>query len=463
MPDSVILVDFGASRVKCVQWSYTGQRVIASVECASPIARYGTTGAVELEPEAYWNAFLETAGTLSQQAPDVEDIWLCTEMHGCMLVDTDSPTPLTPYISWQDQRASFAVPGARSTLDDLQVHATDFLHHTGMRLRSGLPGPNLIHMARKGSLSRAARFATLSDWLMLRGGEREPQCHLTLAAGTGLYSLVERAWLPTLFAGSGTDLSGVQFPRISTLAHPIGHIRLAGRSLRVWGGIGDMQAAAHGGTFPQGSDILINLGTGSQVIAITPQGVAGVDRRTSATGQEFFAVTHIPSGRALNVFASFLDESAALGGGTAFFWKLFSELKAQDVLHAAPSVDMNVFDAAWKYAGGGRIGGIHEHQFHPRNLVLAIASSWLHQYAEALASINPQHPSATFLLTGGLPRRAAFIPAVLEQLLKRRCIMPDLRTGEDTLDGLLSLAEHQRSADQSTFHTPNTRHRNETL
>lgn len=457
MPDSTILVDFGASRVKCVQWSFADQCVTASVECASPKARHGKAGEVEFEPEAYWTVFLETVGKLAQQAPEVEDIWLCTEMHGFMLVEADSATPLTPYISWQDQRASFSDAHARSTLDDLQTQATDFLHHTGMRLRAGLPGLNLSHLARQGSLPRTARFATLADWLLLRGGEGAPQCHPTLAASTGLYSLVERDWFPALVATSAADLSGIQFPRIHEPGQPIGQVRLAGRLLRVWGGIGDLQAAAHGGTFPQRSDILINLGTGSQVLTITQQPVPGVDSRPGAAGQHFHAVTHIPSGRALNVFASFLDECAALGGGQAFFWRLFSELDAREVLQASPSVDLNVFEAAWKYVGGGFIAGIQEHQFLPCPLILSIARSWLQQYVDALASMDPQHPSATFLLTGGLSRRAAFIPAVLEQLLQRHCIMPELRTGEDTLDGLLRLAEQQRSAHQpapSTFHTP---------
>lgn len=445
--DSVILLDFGASRVKCVLWSYTNGCVIASEECTSPNARYGSAGQVELDPEDYWDALLQTAGELLNHAPDVKDIWLCTEMHGFMLVDSDIARPLTPYISWQDQRASYTEKGMQTTLESLKSRAENFLHHTGMQVRSGLPGINLIDMACKGSLPNAARFATLSDWLIMRGGERVPKCHLTQAAGTGLFSIVERKWMPTLLANTEIDLSGIQFPKISSLSEPIGHIRIGKHTLRVWGGIGDMQAAAHGGMFPQCADIIVNLGTGSQVMARVTQSISGVDRRPGITEKEFFAVTHIPSGRALNVFASFLDETAAIGGGNRFFWKLFTELAAKDVLDAAPVVDLNVFDSAWKYDGGGLVRGIHEHQFTPHNLILAIARSWLQQYAEALSVITQQNTSKTFLLTGGLSRRASFIPVVLEELLQRRCIMPKLNTGEETLDGLLNLAKKQRNKD----------------
>jgi hypothetical protein len=160
-------------------------------------------------------------------------------------------------------------------------------------------------------------------------------------------------------------------------------------------------------------------------------------------GEEFQAVTHIPSGRAINVFASLLDEAARLGGGEPFFWKMFSELEVDEVLNAPASIDLNVFQAAWKYSDGGKVTGIHEHGFGPRGLALAIARSWLQQYVDALETLAPAHPSASFLLTGGLSRRAGFIAPVLEHLLGRTCLEPVLRTGEDTLDGLLSLAERQ--------------------
>jgi sugar (pentulose or hexulose) kinase len=444
MPDSVILVDFGASRIKSVLWSYAEGRVTASRESAAPVAKQGVFGEFEFEPEDYWTAFEETAGALARFEPQASDIWLCTEMHGFMLVDSNSPTPLTRYISWQDQRACRPMAAGTSTLQTLQPLAECFLHHTGMRLRAGLPGLNLAHMARLGTLPPNARFVTLSDWLLLRAGETAPETHATLAAGTGLYSLELRTWFPGLLTDLEPERARLRFFPVNDLSRPLGQVQLAGRALQIWGGIGDMQAAAHGGTFPRASSILINLGTGSQVMVLPVKEQPGVDRRLSPMGQLFQAVTHIPSGRALNVFAALLDDCARIGGGTPFFWKLFAELTAEEVRDASDCVDLNVFQAAWKYTGGGKVSGIHEHNLSPRTLVRSIARSWLQQYANALNTISPDHPCTSFLLTGGLSRRAGFIAPVLEYLLGRRCLVPALRTGEDTLDGLLDLAERRR-------------------
>lgn len=454
MPDSVILVDFGASRIKSVLWSFAEGRVTASRESPAPVAKPCVSGEVEFEPEDYWAAFEETAGALARLEPQASDIWLCTEMHGFMLVDSESPTPLTRYISWQDQRTCQPMSSGISTLQTLQPLAESFLHHTGMRLRAGLPGVNLAHMARLGTLPPNARFATLSDWLLLRAGEAAPETHVTLAAGTGLYSLESRTWFPGVLPDLEPVRTHLRFFPVNDLSGPLGQVQFASRALQVWGGIGDMQAAAHGGNFPDASSILINLGTGSQVMVLPIRDQHGVDRRLSAMGQLFHAVTHIPSGRALNVFATLLDDCAQMGGGTPFFWKLFAELTAEEVRDAPDFVDLNVFQAAWRYRDGGKVSGIHEHNLGPRKLAQSIVRSWLQQYADALKTISPNHPCTTFLLTGGLSRRAGFIAPVLEYLLGRHCLEPALRTGEDTLDGLLDLAERQNSQSNNIPSSP---------
>ena len=289
-------------------------------------------------------------------------------------------------------------------------------------------------------LPESFRLFTLADWLLWRGGERDPAIHASLAAGTGLYDIHRHAWSPELAAVAGLTGNGAQLPRVVPAGQPLGRIRLAGRELPVFGGIGDLQAALHGADFPGRARMAVNLGTGSQVLRAGEGLPVAVERRPGVGGADFAAITHIPAGRALNVFAGFMDECAELGGGRPFFWQLFARLEASQVLAAQLSVDMQLFDAAWRYVDGGAIRNIHEGRFAPPLLVAAIAKAWLSQYALAMAELDPAGEEQSFILLGGLSRRADWVATVLATLSGRKVLPTEPATGEETLDGLLRLA-----------------------
>jgi hypothetical protein len=105
------------------------------------------------------------------------------------------------------------------------------------------------------------------------------------------------------------------------------------------------------------------------------------------------------------------------------------------------NIDMGVFAAAWRYQHGGAILNIHEGRFSLDTMLAALAKSWLMQYAAAMTALDPARQQSSFLLGGGLCRRAAFILPVLEALTGRVGQTGESRTGEETLDGLLSLAQ----------------------
>lgn len=432
---TTLLVDFGASRIKSAAWCHQKKKIIAVKECAAPTPNFGADGAVEISPQDYWIAFEKTAGEILREHQEIDSLWLCTEMHGVMLCDVNSGEPLTPYISWRDERASRS-----STLDDLQKISADFFLKSAMKLRCGLPFVSLAHLNKTHQLPKSFRFLTLADWLLWRGGEKDPAIHASLAAGTGLFSVKEKNWSEDLAKMAGLDFQKIIFPKVVDAGQKIGEINIAGRKIKVFGGIGDLQAAAHGAGFPTLAKLLINLGTGSQVIGYTNNPVATLEIRPGVNGENFSAITHIPSGRALNVFANFFDSCSARGDEDSAFWNIFSSLSSEEVLNADLNVDLAVFEAAWNYKNGGSISGIMEGKFSARGLIAAIAKSWLKQYAQAISEIDPQQQSASFLLAGGLSRRGKFILPVLEILTKRKGIMAQTITGEETLDGLLALS-----------------------
>lgn len=435
----ILLVDFGTSRVKSVVVSTDSYKVLDEAQSASPAPSFGPEGEVEISPEGYWSALEATAGVLASRHPKVAALWLCSELHGVIAADAEG-VPVTPYISWRDGRASKADASDTSTFDRISRSADLLLSLTGMRVRPGLPVSSLAHLAGQRRLPDRFRIFTLPDWLLWRGGERDPAVHVSMAAGTGLYDLTRQNWSRQLAELAGLDGFGIIKSRIVPMGQMCGRIRLANLDLPVFGCLGDVQSTAAGTGFPQAANIVVNLGTGSQVLFKTRAVPTDVERRPGADGAEFAIMPFIPSGRALSVFAELLDGSAALGGGKPFFWSRFAELSAAEVLEATLQVDLNVFEAAWRYRGGGSIGAIREGHLAPVSLMSAIAKAWLTQYVEAMDRLDPARREQTVLVSGGLSRRAQFILPVLAVLSGRTPRLAATASGEETLDGLLALS-----------------------
>lgn len=438
MNSRVILVDFGASRIKSVVWSLSKNNLVDSVEVPSPNPIFGANGEVEVEPEKYWNCLEATAGVLLKKYPDIEELWICSEMHGALIIDKNG-VPLTRYISWRDERVKKSKP---STLqDESAVNSVDeFLELTGLKLRAGLPCITIPYVVRQSKISGPKILCAIVDWLLYRGGEHGPKIHSSLAAGTGFYSLVSNAWINQSQDSSDEFTSEISFPQIAKIGEVLGQINLCGHRVNVYGGVGDMQAALQGAGFLSDTNLLINLGTGSQVVKARMNSQIAVDRRISCNEEIFSAITHIPSGRALNVYAQFIDSCSTLGGGKPIFWNIFQSLTVDEVISSQIEVDLNVFEAAWKFEKGGEIAGIRENQFMPKSFIAGLIKSWLSQYAKAINFLDPEGRDKEYKIAGGLARRASFILPTLDLLTGLKGSLATTVTGEETLDGLLKMA-----------------------
>lgn len=434
-----LLIDFGASRVKAALWT-DGDIRGPTFEVPSPVPLVGADGSVESLAEGYWQALEQAAKALARSNHDLDALWICSEMHGAVITPITGEGHSASYISWRDERAVRPWRGEASTLALSPIDAVWFRSVTGMSPRPGLPVFTLAHLVRAGVLAECSRLFTLVDWLLWRGGAPDPGVHLSLAAGTGLYDLQSGRWSADLLRICGLTPGRILLPRVVPAGGSLGQIKLLGRSIPVYGGFGDLQAAAAGADFPAAAPLLINLGTGSQLLASAPDLPAELERRPAVSGDLFGAISHIPSGRALNVFANLLDQAGHTAGGVPFFWRLFADLRPEEVLRAPATFDLNVFASAWRYREGGTITGIHEAGITLHEFMASLARSWLGQYAEAASIVDPRSRLRQFRLSGGLARRCSFVLPVLQHLLKRSGSLAETVFGDETLDGLLASA-----------------------
>ena len=417
----IALADFGASRVKCVVVDLETDTVIDSIDVASPSSTHTTTNnTFEIVPQKYWHALEQTAGLLISKY-SIQDLWICSEMHGFIL--TQAGQAVTGYISWKDQRAT-------SALNVLGQRSQQFANLTGMRLRAGLP----IVTASAMSLPNNAKLNTLVDWLLLCGGEHDPKSHVSLTAGTGFYDINQNSCTNEFLQ------SELEFCRVTTDIHErLGQITLSGNTVNVYGGIGDLQAALYGAGLATGGAV-VNLGTGSQV-AVLPAD-KGNELRPFIHGDYAGVITHIPGGRALNVVANLFDGIASASGGKPVFWELWQQLDVNDILNSPLHADLNLFDSAWRRSATSGFIGLQEHCSDPHQVLLGIAKSWAQQYVDALNLLDPTHNITSVMLTGGLARKSRFlIPLMLKLNSTRKYALANNCTGEDTLDGLLKMCK----------------------
>ncbi|TAK87948.1 MAG: hypothetical protein EPO20_00455 [Betaproteobacteria bacterium] len=439
---AILLVDFGASRVKGAL-AEEGH-ILARHEEPAPQARYGVAGEVEIDPRGYGTLLKTIIGRLSSPSlPRPKALWLCTEMHGFMLEDGKG-TALTPYISWRDMRATYPLSsGDEPTLSACERQSGEqFSRITGMRLKSGLPFLGLAHLARQKNLPRGARFLTLPEWIAVSVGSYAGRVHVSSAAGTGLYDLDAAKWSETLLAACGASSAELRFADPTSADDmELGCCDVGQRAaVSLCGGFGDLQAAVYGAGVPSRARAAFNIGTGSQVVRAVRDLSGKAERRPYFANRELAAITHIPSGRALNLFAGLFDGIAhGSGGAPGLFWRLLGSLTFDQILNAPLTVNMNAFPGAWRFSGGASIGALLERCASAETVVASIALAWLRQYAEALGIIDADREEREVVVAGGLPRRCPAALKSLEVLTGRR-MLPSGVEEDETLAGLLRLA-----------------------
>jgi hypothetical protein len=409
-----ILVDFGASRIKSVLVDTDTDTVIDLCSEVSPSSQHQIIdGKFEVPAIEYWNVFESTVNNLILKHGTPDAIYICAEMHGFVL--TNNNEPLTGYISWKDQRVK---------MQEVEQYTDQFFQTTGMKLRSGLPFVSMFKVRTQFTVP--VRFNTLVDWILIKGGCSNPKSNITLAASTGFVN-TDNKWVIN---------DNIEYNQITTdVTECLGYVIVGDHSIPVYAGLGDLQSAMYGAGLGENVDAVLNLGTGSQVVC---KYIKGTEIRPDVNGNPTSVITHIPCGRALNIFANFVNNIA----GANIFWDKWSNITFKSVIDSAPSSNINFFEAAWKWNGDSGFIALTEER-NTLDLVLPeIARTWVQQYIDAINELDPTATCKQVAVIGGLAQRSPFLIPTLNIIDSSRMYnYVNSITGEESLDGLLKVAK----------------------
>ena len=159
------------------------------------------------------------------------------------------------------------------------------------------------------------------------------------------------------------------------------------------------------------SDLLVNLGTGSQVISNSKR------------------ISFIPSGRVLNVFNTFFNSL-----GLDMFDK-FSQLELIDLEKSSLEFDLNIFSKAFRFNGGGVINNILENNFNVDNFIASLFKNYIEQYIEI---INSYQGIKKIYLTGGISKKYKLISNYISHKTNIKTVVNSMEH-EDTHIGLVNI------------------------
>ncbi|MBN1126078.1 MAG: hypothetical protein JXA82_13810 [Sedimentisphaerales bacterium] len=295
-------IDIGTSKIAAVIIDKDGE-LLAVQSCLHHTDRNPVCGQAEQDALI----LLKTTQTVIHNLPKTLRRQVCAvgvtgQMHGILCID-DKCNPLTPLITWQDQRCD------SQFLQSLQVQ-------TGYRLSSGFGCATLAWLISDGKLPDKMNSAcTIHDWLVAKFcGLESTVTDPTDAASWGLFDLnqldwdweavdrtgIPRSWLPKVVS-SGMIAGFMTRDIADAFGLPKG--------ISVVTAIGDNQASLLATLQYPDTELALTLGTGGQLSAVMQEGFRPVFLPLDSS----FEYRPFPNHRTIAT-------ASALCGGAAWRW-----------------------------------------------------------------------------------------------------------------------------------------------
>ncbi|MEI0493618.1 hypothetical protein R4J17_14375 [Brachyspira intermedia] len=414
---SKLLIDFGASRIKSVLLQndifVNNIDYLPPLPCSSSDTKYEVL--ITHIKDIFYNIVKDNINN------NIDSIFICSEQHGFALINDNNF--ITEYISWKDNRAVEKIDGL-STIDFVKLNLPNFKKHTGMNIKPGIPSINLLHMMRLKSIPNRIKIISLPE---IFGGNK---IHSTMLAGLGIWDIYKKERYEDLFKLYSNMGYEVIF---NEPTYDIEYIDNIYDNMKLYTAVGDNQCAILGSNLGN-NQLIINMGTGSQIAKLDILDInTNMEQRPYFKNNSLSIITHIPSGRALNCFIGFIDECFKYVSSEMSAWKLFSNIKLEDILNSSMNFNLKVFDSSYGFENGGSINLIKENNFNIKNYIASLLKSYIEQYFEIIDEYSIKYTD--ILLAGGIPMKISLIKDYIKNIKKENVIVNGCKEDE-TLQGL---------------------------
>jgi glycerol kinase len=260
---SAIALDLGTTSIKAGLLDRDGELGNIIARPAPKITVDG--GCYESDALAYAATAEQVLDECIAQAGDCKALGLCSQRSSFLVWEQATGQPLTPLISWQDNRGA-------SSCEALRVHQKLIRNLTGLpltpyyfapKLRAVLQdNPAWLARLRNGEL----RVGTLDTFLIWRWtAGRHFVTDASMAARTLLMDIRQQQWSPQL-----CELFGIPLGILPEIKPSTGLNLRLNVGLALQASVGDQSAALIASVSEDQAEALVNLGTGCFVVRYLP-------------------------------------------------------------------------------------------------------------------------------------------------------------------------------------------------
>ena len=356
---------------------------------------------------------LELKESLALEFSPVAAIGVTGQMHGILYLDR-AGRAASPLYTWQDGRGN--LPYAGST------YAAQLSARSGYALASGF-GLVTHFINREHNLvpAEAVTFCAIQDYIAMLLTRREtPLLHASNAASFGCFDLAAQAFDRSAMEKAGLDHSIL--PAVTAETAVIGQ----DGSVPVAIAIGDNQASVLG-SLRENGDLLVNIGTGSQVSAVVsaPAPFPAGAVRPYVEGKFLLVGSPLCGGRAYALLHRFFARCAQrFGGDGRDVYDVMNDMAAEQ-----PDVHTLIVDP--RFCGTrndptlrGSVSGISEENFTPEQLTRGVLWGMADELHELYMQMPLASPAAGLVGSGNGVRKNPVLRQYLEEQFGLKLKLP---------------------------------------
>ena len=392
---TLIGLDIGTTSISAVAVEASTGALLRSVTVPNDGILPSPDGVSRLQaPARIAETALGLKESLVAEFSPVAAIGVTGQMHGILYLDR-AGRAVSPLYTWQDSRGN--LPYGEST------YAAHLSARSGYPLASGFGLVTHFINREQGLVpSEAVTFCTIQDYIALLLARRKtPLLHASNGASFGCFDLAAYTFDQSAMEKLGFD--GAFLPAVTVETAVIGQ----DGSVPVAVAIGDNQASVLG-SLRENADILVNIGTGSQVSAVVSAPVpfpAGAIR-PYVDGKFLLAGSPLCGGRAYALLHRFFVRCAErFGEDGRDIYTVMNDMAAEQPEDHSLTVDTRFCGTRNDPALRGAVSEISENNFTPEQLTRGVLWGMTAELRALYGEMPLPSPAAALVGSGNALRK----------------------------------------------------------